>query len=549
VSRSGENGIPAATRPTGAESYRDARGIVVPDEARVVRGAELERDLEVSADAVVVGTGAGGAVAAKELTEGGMRVAMIEEGERFVTDDYTARAGEMLVRLYRDAGQTSTIGVPPVLLPLGKGVGGSSHINSGTCFRTPPAVLEMWAERFGLDMLTPRALDPFFRRVERELNVSQVPAETAGRNTAVIKRGADALGYSGDYIYRNVRGCVGSGVCNWGCPTSAKQHVGVTYVPKAWNAGATTYTGCTARRIVVEGGRAAGIEARAASGRRLTVRAPLVVLAAGTIHTPLLLQANRLGNDSGELGRNLSLHPCSGLRAQFDEEVNMAEGVPQAYYIDEFADRGVMFEGAAGPPDYLSMATPFVGERHRQAMAAYRNMSQFGFMISDESRGRVRRLPGGRPLIRYDLAEADVRKVELAFRVLTEIYWAAGAKAVYTPVPGVSELRDGELAPLTSRRLRAAELDLIAFHPLGTCRAGADPAQTVLDQELGVRGVEGLHIADGSAVPSSLGVNPQITIMALATRLAYHLLDQAPPANEPEPEAIAEPRVSLAHVA
>jgi choline dehydrogenase-like flavoprotein len=535
-------------RATGDAAYRSTEGMVVPAEVRIVDGRTLEDDREISVDAVVVGTGAGGAPVAKELAEGGMSVAMVEEGRRFTTDDYTLKAGEMTARLYRDAGQVVTVGVPPVVLPLGKAVGGSSQVNSGTCFRTPPAVLEMWARRFGLEQLTPASLDAFFRRVERELNVSQVPEPEAGRNTAVIKRGADALGYSGDYIFRNVRGCVGSGVCNFGCPTSAKQHVGITYVPKAWDAGATTYTSCRVRRVLTERGRAVGVEARTASGRRLTLRSPIVVLAAGTIHTPLLLRASRLGGESGQLGRNLSLHPCGGLRALFDDEINMASGVPQAYYIDEFAGEGIMFEGAAGPPDYLSMYVPHVGERHREMMSSYLRQSQFGFMISDESRGSVRRLPGGRPLIRYDLADADVRKFERAYRVLADIYWAAGAKVVYTPVPGVPELRDGDTSPLRDRRLSAGELDPIAFHPLGTCRAGADPAWTVLDPDLAVRGIDGLFVADGSAVPSSIGVNPQITIMALATRLAFHLLGADPPADEPEPESYARPKVSLEYV-
>src|SRR5205085_9476196 len=119
----------------------------------------------------------------------------------------------------------------------------------------------MWGERFGLDALGPAELDPFVRRVERIQNVVQVPPDLAGQNALVVKRGADRLGWSGDFIYRNVRGCVGSGICTFGCPTSAKQHVGLTYVPLAWNAGATTYTGTRVRTIEIEDGRARGVEA------------------------------------------------------------------------------------------------------------------------------------------------------------------------------------------------------------------------------------------------------------------------------------------------
>src|SRR4051794_7293729 len=365
-----------ATRPTGRAAYRDSGGeIYRPRSVRVERGAGIAGERRIRADVCVIGSGAGGAPVGKELAEGGMRVVILEDGERFTTDDFTARPRDMTARLYRDAGQTATLGNVPVVLPLGRGVGGTTTVNSGTCFRTPPAILEMWGERFGLDALGEDELDPFFRRVEREINVAQVPPELAGRNAEVVKRGVDALGWHGDYIFRNVRGCVGSGVCTFGCPTSAKQHTGLTYVPRAWDAGATTYSGTRARRIWVEGGRARGVEATTAGGGRVLVNCDAVVVACGAIHTPLLLARQRLGGHSGELGHNLAIHPATGVRALFDEEIDMARGVPQSFYIDEFADDGIMFEGAAGPPDYAAMSLRFAGERHRELMLRFKQMS------------------------------------------------------------------------------------------------------------------------------------------------------------------------------
>ena len=299
-------GAGSAVRPTGDSAYADRSGAVASGEVRVTSGLELRSDLTIEADVCVVGTGAGGAVVAKELAEAGLSVAMLEEGGRHGPDAYTARPRDMPALLYRDGGQIATVGVPPIVLPLGRSVGGSSHINSATCFRTPAAVLELWRERFGLEELAPEEMEPYFRRVERELNVVKTPATIAGQNAAVVKRGADRLGYSGDYVYRNVRGCVGSGVCNFGCPSAAKQHVGITYVPKAWAAGATTFTHTCARRIVIEGRRVRGVEARTGSGRRLLVKCAIVVIAAGAIHTPLFLRRQRVEDRSGQVGRNLS---------------------------------------------------------------------------------------------------------------------------------------------------------------------------------------------------------------------------------------------------
>jgi choline dehydrogenase-like flavoprotein len=435
----------------------------------------------------------------------------------------TARPREMTARLYRDAGQFATVGNVPIMLPLGKAVGGTTLVNSGTCFRTPDPVLELWASEFGLEALTPAELDPFFSRVEQELSVSQVPPGLAGKNALVAKRGADALGWSGDFIHRNARGCVGSGVCAFGCPTAAKQHTGITYVPRAWEAGAVTYSSTRAKRIELENGRARGLVARTAGGGTLRVRADTVIVACGAVHTPLLLRRNGLGGGSGELGRNLAIHPATAVRARFDERIEMAKGVPQSYYVDEFAEERIMFEGAAGPPDYLAMTFPFSRERHRELMLDYPRLAQFGVMVSDRSRGEVReRL--GRPEVRYDLCADDVAAFKRGVDLLAELYWAAGAKAVYQPVRGIDELLDGDPGPLAGRELRASDLTLMAFHPLGTARADARPARGVVDADLKLHGAEGVYVADASVVPSSLGVNPQITIMALATRLAFHLL-------------------------
>jgi choline dehydrogenase-like flavoprotein len=473
----------------------------------------------IEADVCVIGAGAGGAVAAAELAEGGAKVVVLEQGPWHDPDGFSASPAQMLAKLYRDAGQTLTAGTPPILLPLGSGLGGTTLVNSGTCFRTPPHVLERWRHDFGLE-LDSETLDACFQRVERALSVSEVTPELAGGNAEVARRGAERLGWSHGYLRRNARGCVGSGVCAFGCPTSAKQHTGITYVPRAEQAGAQILTGTTVRTIDVRAGRVHGVHAG-----QVQVRAPCVVLAAGTIHTPLLLQANGIGAESGQLGRNLSVHPATAAFALMDHVVDMAKGVPQSFYVDHWAGEGIMFEGIAGPPSYAAMALPLQGQRHTEAMRSYRHLAQLGLMVSDSSRGRVRRMIGypptrvGGPLITYDLDERDTIRFRTGLRRMEELFRSAGAREVYLPLPPGVE----------PERARAKDLRLLGFHPLGTARADANPRRGVVDSNLKVHGVEGLHIADGSVVPSSLGVNPQITIMALATRLAYHLLQRPCP--------------------
>lgn len=509
-------------------------------------------------DVCVIGAGAGGAVVAAELAEGGAGVALLEQGSRHDADSFTARPPQMLASLYRDAGQTITLGNPPILMPLGSGLGGTTLVNSGTCFRTPPAVLADWRQRFGL-RIEEGELDRCFARVEAAISVGEVTPELAGGNAAVARRGAERLGWSHGYLRRNARGCVGSGVCAFGCPTSAKQHTGITYVPRATAAGAQVLTGADVQRIVTRDGRFSHVEAQLGGGEALEVHADHVVVAAGTIHTPGLLARSGLGLSSGQLGRNLSIHPATAVFALMEERVDMGRGVPQSFYVDQFAAEGIMFEGIAGPPSYAAMSLPLSGARHAWAMARYPYLAQFGLMVSDSSRGSVHtpadavarlaaarllgsapglaaRLPrsapglaarlGRSPIVRYDLDDADLMRFRSGLRRMQELYLAAGAREVYLPLPeGVT--------PATARR---GDLRLMAFHPLGTARAHGRAGEGVVDSDLALHGVQGVHVADGSVVPSSLGVNPQLTIMALATRLAFHLLQREAPGAARSPE-------------
>jgi choline dehydrogenase-like flavoprotein len=479
------------------------------------------------ADACVIGSGAGGGPVARELAEAGMSVIVLEEGPRFAREQLNARPREMMSLLYRDAGQTVTEGNVPIVLPLGRGVGGTTLVNSGTCFRTPDPVLERWGREHGLEKLAPEELRPHFEHVERETGVSKVTPELAGRNAEVVKRGAEALGWSGDYLHRNARGCQGSGVCAFGCPTGAKQHAGQVWIDAAERAGARTVTGAKAHRIVTRRGRVRGVNARLERGGALQVEADLTVVACGAVHTPLLLRRSRLGSGSGELGRNLAIHPCTAVRGVFDEDVDMPDGVPQSYFVDEFAGEGIMFEGAAGPPDYLAASMPFSREQLRELMLRFGQLSQFGVMISDSSRGEVREF-AGRARIRYRLGREDLARVRRGVQKLSELYWAAGAHTVLQPLAGVPPLHNGDPGLLAGdARVRARDFTLFAFHPLGTARADRDPARGVVDEHLKLHGTHGLYVSDASVIPSSLGVNPQITIMALAHRLGRHLTAEA----------------------
>jgi len=484
-----------------------------------------------SADVVVVGSGAGGAVAAKELAEAGLRVIVLEEGEHFDRRDFTGPPPERLRRFYRGNGLTFTIGVPTISLPIGRGVGGSTLINSGTCFRTPDFVLDSW----GMDGAE---LEPLFASVEETLNVGPVGADIMGANGEVMEKGRRELGYSGGPIRRNARGCHGSGVCAFGCPLDAKLGMHVSYLPLAVHAGARIISGCRVEGLVIENGRAAGVRGSivdAESGAvqrdaRFEVRANRVILAAGAIYTPALLQRQRLANSSRQVGRNLRIHPGCGVLGVFDHDLNAWKGVMQSTYVDEKLRDGILLEATYPPPGvgYSAGGVGGKGSDLKDFLARYPQTVAAGLIISDAGTGRVRATPGGGLLITYDMHPDDVRKTLEGIRLAAEVYLAAGAEEVHTLLPGLPAVRKREeLDWITEGKWTAADLKLSAYHPMGTCRMGTDPRSSVVDEFGRAHDVPGLVIVDASVLPGSTYVNPQITIMALAARSARRLAAEA----------------------
>ncbi len=492
-----------------------------PGDIRMGRTRAAE---ELRCEVVVLGSGAGGAVVAKELAERGRKVVLVEEGQYWTRSQFSRRPFEMQRLLYRDLGFTVAMGRGGIPIPLGKTVGGTTTVNSGTCFRVPEHALARWRRDFGL-AYTAEELAPFYERVEKMLKVQPVPAQVWGNTARLMKRGAESLGLHVQPINRNADGCQGSGVCCFGCPEDAKRSMNVSYVPAALAAGATLYTETLATEILFDGSRAAGLRCEMGPARTpLTVIADAVVVAAGTIYTPFFLGPQGVGRRSGQLGRNLSIHPATKVAGIFDTPVFSYDGVPQGAYIHDLADEGILFEGASLTPDFTSVGLPFYGPKLVEYMDQYENLASFGIMVEDESQGFVRRGLDGRPMMLYRLGQAEIDKLRKAIEVLCRIFFRAGAKVVLPPIGSLLELHDEkEVEQIKTLPLVPEDIELSAFHPLGTCRIGSDGERGVIDPDLEAYEVDGLFVADGSIFPSSLGVNPQLTIMAFATRAAERI--------------------------
>jgi choline dehydrogenase-like flavoprotein len=505
----------AAARPIADEKPRWL--------SQVTNGREVSSDLSLECEVVVVGTGAGGAAAAYELASRGRAVLLLEEGDLHRRADLDGRASRAFPKLYRDRGITIALGNAGIPVWAGRAVGGSTLVNSGTCYRTPERTFRYWRERHGMPLsFSSPGLDPYYRRVEAMLGVSAAQPAYLGGVSRVIARGAEALGYHHRPLSRNAPDCDGAGACCYGCPSGAKRSTDVSYVPAALARGAELITGARVDRVDVVAGRARGVTATLSSGRKLTVKAEAVVVAGGALMTPLLLARSGVGNTSGWLGKNLSIHPATSVLADMgDEVIDMSRGIPQSYAIESFADEGLMFEGSSTPPDLTALAIPYVGKRFTELVDRYAHLASFGLMVQDHGRGRVIAGPGGSPIIRYDLGERDLALIQRGLAVLADVFLRAGARRVLPFVHGHDEVSSpADVARLAAARIRPGDLSVAAFHPLGTCRAGADPRRSCVSPDLETHDTAGLFVCDGSVMPSSLGVNPQLTIMAMALRAA-----------------------------
>ncbi len=471
-----------------------------------------------TSQAVIVGTGAGGAVAAAVLARAGVDTVLLEQGRRWESDEYSDIISA-LTRMYVHGGTTVTFGKPPIPIPLGATVGGSTTINSSTCFRPPRDKVALWS---GIDYAH---IEPYCEAVEKRIHARPADVSVLGGNYDVLKRGCDALGVEIRPLTHNLDGCKGSGRCAFGCPTGAKQSMDRTFIPDAVAAGARLYAEHQVAGLLREGDRLLGLTGQAAD-EEFEARADMVILAMGALATPAFLLRHGLANSSRRVGRGLRIHPACRVAAEFDEMVDGHIGLPQGAYIDHWADRGVLLEGIALPPGPLLSALPGAGLAFKEQTRRWRQIATFGLMISDTAEGRVCRGVGGLPFSAfYQLTHRDTETLRFGMARLGELYFAAGARRLFTnalPLPVINNL--DELCRFEKASGGPECFETMAFHPTGTCAMHNNRALGVVNEELQTHDIPNLYVMDGSVIPNALGVNPQITIMALswlgASRLA-----------------------------
>jgi choline dehydrogenase-like flavoprotein len=503
----------------------------------IERGRDQKGDRHIKADVVIVGTGAGGGMAASELAGRGLSVVALEEGPYLEQKDMTQREVDMMGKLYQERGGRATADMAIRVLG-GRCVGGSTVHNINLCKRTPKAILDTWAREHHVSGCSEKEMRPVFESVERELSVSEIPAGWRNANNQVLERGVKALGWKGGPLRHNRVGCQQSGFCELGCPFNAKQNSLKVLVPDALDHGAQVISDVRVSRIVHDGHRASGVigAALGADGSargRLVVDADVVVLAGSAIGSAMLGVQSGLPDPYDRLGRNLHMHPGIAVAGLFDDHIDGWKGIPQSYECMQLmdynmnSDRRVWITTVFAHPIGAAVMLPGFGMEHREWMRRYRNIAVLTAMVHDETSGRVGVREDGRALIEYKLVDSDVHQFSTGIRACARLLFAGGAKKVLVPsVPPIVLDHDKQIDQIPMSAARPFNIQMAAVHPMGSMSLGDDPKKSVVKSTGEHHQVERLFVLDGSLFPTSLGAPPQISIYSFSRHLSKHVAER-----------------------
>jgi choline dehydrogenase-like flavoprotein len=490
----------------------------------VIRGLdELAGGFAVEHDAVVVGSGPGGAVAAANLSAAGMRVAVLEAGPSIGPEEMRLDPPRFLARYFWEGGMRTIGGSNLYPAMAGRCLGGSSVVNSAILLPLPAWMRERWAAADGLESLRTEALDRAFERVFARLQVAPTPVSVLGRRNLVMQHAFERAGIPGAPLQRAVTGCEGCADCLTGCTGGHKQSVDRSYLPQAVADGAEVYTCAAARRVLLERGRAVGVTGDVVDPRTyrrlgtFTVRAPRVFVAAGALSTPALLLASGI-RAGGTVGATLYAHINAAAAAVMDEVVEPWTGATQGWGALSPSVQGLKFESLWAPISLLGVRWGGIGEEFLRRLEDVRRLTIVVGVYAADVRGRVTAAWGGAPKAKLWVPQHEIDTLLAGFRPVVDALLGAGARSIYTGIAGVpEEIRSrADSEALVSGGIRPGGVPMTMNHIFGSCRMSADPSRGTVDEHGRVRGVEGLWLCDGSIFPGPSAANPQGTIMALS---------------------------------
>ena len=509
--------------PVAIASRTDARRFVMV-------GREASADIRLSAQICVIGTGAGGAAALAHLASIGIDTVGIEAGPLTTAADFTQQELEMLPLLYQQGGLRATANQSIGILQ-GRGVGGSTLHNTGLVYSPPPGIVERWRAEYGFEIPAVE-LEHRVEWIRSVLGATPVPLDQINRNNALLRAGAEALGWRYRIADHNRLACSGCGYCMLGCAYNRKNNAALTLIPAALAAGARLLS--DARVVAVENaGESKRVHCQFVdgqgkrTGRKATIEASIVLLAAGALDTPALLQ--RSGFANAKVGRGLHLHPAAVVCARFAEPVVGWRGVPQSIVVEQFASfmsdghGGFLFiPGASHFPGMTAAVLAGVGPNHRERMLDYAKLASAAVVLHDEASGRVVAARNGEPVAHYWPSRRDLAEIRRGVGELARLYLEAGADRVYLPYADAAPVHNTtELAnALAAARSNAHQIALNSVHPQSSCPLGSNRGSSACRPDGEVWDRRGVYVCDTSLFPTSVGVPPQVTAMALGACVA-----------------------------
>jgi choline dehydrogenase-like flavoprotein len=509
----------------------------------ITDASQLTSSLDLEADVVIVGTGAGGGTAAETLSKAGLSVVLLEEGPLKTSSQFDMEERAAYRDLYQEGTGRGTKDGGMVILQ-GRSVGGSTTVNWTTSFRTPPETLKFWAEHMGVSGCSVEEMAPYYEHMEKRLSIHKWQ-QAPNNNNAMLQRASEKLGYSWATIHRNVRGCLNLGYCGLGCPVDAKQSMLVTTIPGALDNKAKLVHRARVVRVLREGDVVKGVEAealtsdvRGRTGQKITVRATRTILAGGAINTPAVLLRSDVPDPGERIGKRTFLHPTTLAMGIYDESIDPFYGAPQSIYSDHFQWQNI-HTGPIGfklevPPLQPAFAAGFytaAGEEITQSMDRLNHTQCMIALMRDgfheESQGGAVELNDkGQPVLDYPVSNYLLEGVQRAWNIMLEMQFATGAKSARP-----AHVNGKHYTSWKEAKVAIAELDLVAHkskvgsaHVMGGCSMGDDPQQSVVNCDGKFHHLDNLYIMDGSLFPTSIGANPQLSIYGLVYKLSSTLL-------------------------
>ena len=477
---------------------------------------------ELEADVCIIGSGAGGAVAAARLAEAGKRVVILEEGPYYKRDKITRDETTMQARAYREGGLQLTLDFGMYVLQ-GRCVGGSTFLNNGVCFDLPDAAFRKW-QNFGANLDRVRLQDAS-TRLRADLGIIDLEQKQhlVEKGSLKFVQGCRKMGISSNWFHVNLDGCIGCGYCTLGCGFEKKMSMDRSFIPRALDAGATLVTECKARRIRLQGAKAQSVECRRADGSKLVVRAKQIVVACGAIGSSLLLKRSGI---SKNVGTRLGFNVGSWVIAEFPDIIDQFDGIQMCAYHDR---PRYMLETIAMQPGVFAATMPGFFQDHFAKMQRYRHYAIAGALVGSEPVGRVHKssIPIlGRYFspIDFQLTAGDLRKLKDGVAQVSRGFLNAGAVRVMPSTYNPLELIDVDQVNQIERVV--AEADDISFgssHPQGGNPMSDDPNRGVVDSDFRVHGFDNLFVCDASVFPDTIQANPQLTVMAIADYAASRI--------------------------